>query len=81
MQNDIVKESSISEQKIVGDKVFPAVLMPADKTTLSETEFMGWLVKNKQLLRKRLETHGAILFRDCPINDPGIFEKMLETSH
>lgn len=41
---------------------------------------MSWLAINKQMLRKKLEINGAILFRNCPIPSPEAFETMLDTS-
>ena len=78
---NLIHETSIAEQKTVNDKVFPLVLSPEnDKSSVSEELFVNWLKENKQALRTKLQDHGAILFRNCPVDTPDAFEKMLDVS-
>jgi hypothetical protein len=77
---EMIKTSTIAEQKTVNGRSFPLVLEPNDTTNTDTDSFMIWLKDNKQSLREKLVNHGAILFRNCPIDSPESFEKMLEQS-
>lgn len=80
MQNSLLNETTIPEQKLVDGKKFPVVYAPVDKGAVDESTFMNWLVENKAMLRSNLEQNGAVLFRNCPVENPDVFEKMLEVS-
>lgn len=59
---------SIKEQKLLNETEFPLVLSPSsENTTLQET--IGHISKNLDSILTDLKHHGAILFRDFPIND------------
>ena len=78
MNDEFMQNTKIPEQKFVNEKEFPLVFRP--KSQVSEEGFSDWLKSNKTSLREKLKEHGAILFRDCPVNTPDKFEQMLENS-
>jgi len=71
-----VRATEISEQKTFEGKAFPLVLTPDNQPSLED--FLNWLAKNKGQVREQLLEHGAILFRDFPIESPEAFAQVVD---
>jgi len=65
----------IPEQKIFDGVPFPLVLSPSPAhSTKDNSYWMSWIQDNINQLKLLLLKHGAILFRDFPIEDPKCFD-------
>ncbi|KAJ3113211.1 hypothetical protein HDU96_003645 [Phlyctochytrium bullatum] len=76
-----VVDASIPEQKTFdNNRSFPLVLSPDSPSTTFPTPAaaIAWAAANKDHLRSRLTTHGAILFRGFPILTPEAFSDFVE---
>lgn len=67
-----LKLGSIAEEKHLNGNVFPLTLIPNFYgDSIEESEY--FINSNLDEIKKLLEIHGAILFRDFPIKDPKDF--------
>lgn len=75
-----VQPTHIAEQKSINGKAFPLVLTPDPLTETSFPDFLDWVNQHQIHIRELLVTHGAILFRDFPIDDAEAFEAVLDAA-
>lgn len=73
-----VQPISIDEQKSFGGIPFPLVLSPEPGGPQDLEAFVGWVSAHAAELKVKLQTHGAILFRNCPVDTAEAFEAVLE---
>lgn len=73
------EHTDIKEQRTIKGSVFPFVLTPS-KThkNITANQYFDWIAEHKNDLRTLMTKHGAVLFRDFPIDSPKAFETMLE---
>ena len=69
---DTLKQIHISEEKVFENTVFPLTLAPPGNVQTVEDAVL-FVTNNLDILKKKVLTHGAILFRGCPINSPKDF--------
>lgn len=67
-----MQEISISEQKAFDNKSFPLVLTPPDDVN-SMKRTLEYLKNNMNSIMDKLLQHGAILFRNFPVENPSDF--------
>jgi len=71
---------NIPEQRSVNGLDFPLVIEPSEKR-IEKPSFMEWINDNIAELHEKLIDHGAILFRNFPIENANDFEEMLNQTH
>lgn len=72
---------NIPQQRCVEDLDFPLVIKPIDdELQTNKTTFLEWVKNNHAELHDKLINHGAILFRDFPVDNAEDFEAMLNYS-
>jgi len=64
---------SVPEQRNYDGIVFPAVISPKKGKIQSISEACKWMAANQELLHNLALQHGAILFRDFPVESPEDF--------
>ena len=75
-----MKIASVSDpiQKDMDGTPFPLVLQPQSSENVTLTVFQKWISENRAALKEQLKDHGAILFRNFPIQNPQDFEALIE---
>ena len=72
----MLKEFRLEEQRSVDDVLFPLCL--GLEEAVEKEAFFAWVVTQGIEWRRLLLHHGAILLRDCPIDAPEDFERLLD---
>ena len=75
-----MKIVSVSDpiQKDMDGTPFPLVLQPQANEDFTFADFQNWITENRAALKEQLKDHGAILFRNFPIQQPEDFEALIE---
>jgi len=73
-----VVETQIKEQKKFGERLFPFVLSPSNKSfDGADDDAYEWVKNQRATLDAQLLQHGAILFRGFPLKDAKAFDKFI----
>lgn len=78
MTGDSLQVGSVSVplQQTYGGEDFPRVLRCESRSPTLE-DVVDWIGSRRDELREQAETHGAILFRDFPLNTPEDFDRFI----
>lgn len=72
----LLKPIEIAEQKVVNGRPFPLTLTPESESSLES--IISWITSHRDDLLERAMHHGAILFRNCPVETPEEFAAFIE---
>ena len=78
--DSFVTLSHLPERKSFSGKAFPLLVRPSNTVSVQLNQFTKWIEANGSQIDNLLLKHGAILFRDFPIDSAFDFDTVIKST-